>query len=184
MEILSYFFPRKLASYPSPFNGLISVYKFLGRTYIEVGRLTQTGRVVERIFKKAMKHFRLVKIEAKKILLLGLGGGSLVALCNKLYPNAHITAVDIDSVMVEVGRTHFRLNEYKNLSIVVADIFAKDPRIEGPFDLILIDVFRGYEVPYKLGETEFLKYLSSLLATQGSMIFNRLYIQNYIFFFF
>ena len=45
------------------------------------------------------------------LLVLGLGGGCLPTFFASQFPQATITAVDLDAAMVEVARTYFKLPE-------------------------------------------------------------------------
>ena len=61
--------------------------------------------------------------DIKKILVLGLGAGSIVKVINKYFPKSKITAVEIDPMMVEIGKKHFDLEKARNLEIIIGDAF-------------------------------------------------------------
>jgi len=98
--------------------------------------------------------------QPKSVLLLGLAGGSNATLINKRYPDASITAVEIDPLMVDIGRKYFALNKVKNLHIVIADAlnFVNNMRDEH-YDLVLVDCFVGKEIPKKLESLDFFRRL-------------------------
>lgn len=121
---------------------------------------------------------------APDVLILGLGGGSLVKLINKYFPNAKITGVEIDPIMIELGEQYLSLKNCKNLEIVIDDATEFVQRlcnnIKNKFDLIFVDVYCGDQVP-KNCETEFfLQNLKKILRKNGMIIFNRLYYKNHI----
>lgn len=180
MNIFSFFWPVTVERFISKFNGEILVKEFLGKKYIEVGRLMQSGRIIDDLFKKGFKKLGIsANKEIKKILLLGLGGGTIVKTLQKLFPCSKITAIDIDPVMVEAAQKFFGLDT-KDITLKIGDVF--DPRLEfgKDYDFIIIDIFRGYQIPDELGDKKFLEKLKSSLTKNGYVIFNRLYFRKYI----
>lgn len=180
MNIFSLFWPVTLDKLKSKFNGEIFINEFLGRKYIDVGGLMQSGRIIDDLFKKGFKKLGITaNKEIKKILLLGLGGGTIVKTLQKLFPCSKITAIDIDPVMVEVAQRFFSLDT-NDITLKIGDVF--DPRLEfgKDYDFIIIDIFRGYQIPGELGDKKFLEKLKSSLAKNGYVIFNRLYFRKYI----
>lgn len=182
MTLLSYIFPKKIAVFNSDFNGPIIVKEAFGRKYIEVGGLTQSGKIVENLYTKGFKKLGLNKIQGvRKILVLGLGGGTVVKVLNKFFPEAQIVAIDIDPVIVEAGKKYLDLETAKNLRIIIGDVFGTSIKLGEDYDLIVVDLFTGYEINDNLSDTKFLKSLSSRLSKNGRLIFNRLYFRKYIF---
>ena len=61
------------------------------------------------------------------VLLMGLGGGSLVLHFQHYFPNCHVTAVEIDPAMVEISQSWFGLVQDKKqnrLHLVTDDAIA------------------------------------------------------------
>src|SRR3990167_8603768 len=95
----------------SPINGRITVARSLGLgTYIQVEGLTQSGGVVENIWKQTLRKVKSKKEEGitrsaiKRCLILGLGGGTAAKVIRKLWPEAKITGVEIDPIRSEERR--------------------------------------------------------------------------------
>jgi spermidine synthase len=149
-------------------NGKIRVVRSLGfGTYLQAGGITQSGGVVEEIWQKTLRQVKKQKTEIKNCLILGLGGGTAAKLVRKYWPEAKITGVEIDLVMVELGRKYLGL-ETSRVKIIIADAFGFD---SSGYDLVIVDVYRGDEFPKKFESEKFLwKLTKNKLA-----IFNRLY---------
>ncbi len=180
MNIFSFFYPVTIASFKSKYNNEILVKEFLGKKYIEVEGLMQSGRIVTDLFKKGFKKLEITSsINIKSILLMGLGGGTVIKTLQNLFPDAEISAIDIDPVMVLISKEHFDLDVDK-ISIKIGDVFDPKFRFGNNYDLIIVDVFKGYIIPEKLGEKKFLAKLKSSLSKNGMVIFNRLYFQKYV----
>jgi spermidine synthase len=113
------------------------------------------------------------------ILILGLAGGTVVKLVKKLWPEAKITGVDIDPIMVKLGKKYLGLDK-KDVKIVIDDAydFIKRSQVQNPkskYDLILVDLYVGDQYPNKFEDLNFIKLVKSSLAKNGIAIFNRLY---------
>ena len=59
--------------------------------------------------------------DAKKMLIIGLGGGSIPKKAQKEFPNMEIDAVEIDPEVVKIAKDHFNVKEGKNLRIHAQD---------------------------------------------------------------
>lgn len=181
MSIFSYFFLQTIAEFKSNFNGKILVKEAFGARFIEVGGLMQSGRIPEKLFTSGFSklHVYDIKDKVSSVLILGLGGGTVIKILNRYFPQAHLLAVDIDPVIVEAGKKYFELGNVKNLRILIGNAFDQKLPLGENYDLIIVDLFRGYEIPRQLNSREFLFYLKKKLSQNGRVIFNRLYFQKY-----
>src|SRR3989344_4262622 len=124
----------------SKYNGHIKVVKTLGMgTYIQSNGLTQSGGIVETIWKQTLRELRIKKEEIRNILILGLGGGTVAKLLRKTYPKAKITGVEIDPIMIELGRKYLDLENY-NIDIKIADALTYK-LLPITYDLIIVDTY-------------------------------------------
>lgn len=81
----------------------------------------------------------------KKILLLGLGGGSLVHYCRQHFPDAHLEVVEIDDTVISVAKQFFHLPpddekfqlHHQNAIDVIAQKLNEENK--GTYDLIIND---------------------------------------------
>lgn len=169
---------KTLEERESKYNGHLKVVKSLGfGTYIQAQGLTQSGGIVESIWKKTLKKIVNHKLKIDSCLILGLGGGTLVKLINKYWPGAKITGVDIDPVMIELGEKYLGLDKSK-VDIKITDAgkyISSISHQHSIFDLIIIDLYNGDQFPEKFRSPEFTKLVRRLLQKDGSAIFNRLY---------
>ena len=161
-----------LAERTSPINGQIKVLRSLGLgIYIQVENLTQSGGVVYGVWKTSLKKVKRKKKEIKTCLILGLGGGSAAILVRKYWPLARVTGVDIDPIMVSLGKKYLGLSRVK-VEIGDAKEFLKNKK---KFDLILVDTYLGENFPEKFEKEDFLLSVKSSLSGEGIAVFNRLY---------
>lgn len=162
----------------SKFNGKVTVIKSLAwGTYIQVDGLTQSGGVVSDVWKRTLKYINIKEENPKKVLILGLGGGSVALLVRKIWPNSEITGVDIDPVIVELGSRHLGLGK-SGVNAVIHDAMKfvrQEVKSKKKYDLVIIDMYKGHDVPEKFTQDVFLKIIKKLLNKNGIAIFNRLY---------
>jgi len=162
----------------SKFNGKIRVVRSLGMgTYIQANGLTQSGGIVESIWKSTLKKINLHGFRISNSLILGIGGGTLARLIVKYFPGAKITGVDIDPLMVELGEKYLGL-ETDNLQINIGDAYDflfKNNSKSVKYDFIAIDLYNGDSYPEKFKTEKFISLVENSLTKGGVAIFNRLY---------
>lgn len=78
----------------------------------------------------------------RRILVLGLGGGSVARLVRALAPGARIVGVEFDPEIVRVSRKYFDLDAL-DLEVEIGDARSYLQQGRGRFDAILEDVFVG-----------------------------------------
>ena len=78
----------------------------------------------------------------RRVLLLGLGGGSVARIVRSLAPEAIVVGVEFDPEVVRQARAHFALDEL-DLEICIDDALAVLRREKRRFDLVVEDVFIG-----------------------------------------
>lgn len=167
-----------LAEAESPINGKIQVIKTFEGVRIVAGGISQSGWLVEKVWKAALKRIKKERPNVDNVCVLGLGGGSALKLINKYWPEAKITGVDIDPVMIDFGKKFLSLEKISNLEIVNNDAErwvtegVKEKKI---FDLILIDLYTGVRIPEQFKEIRFLEKIKKLLLEGGVVAFNHLY---------
>lgn len=181
MNIFSYFFPQTIAEFDSKFNGKILVKEAFGSRFIEVGGLMQSGRIPEKLYTSGIKKLHLLDNAnaVSNVLILGLGGGTVIKVLNTHFLQSNLLGVDIDPIIVDVGKKYLELGNAKNLQILIADVFDEKSPLGKNYDLIIVDLFKGYEIPSQLGSKKFLTALKQKLSQNGRVIFNRLYFQKY-----
>src|SRR5690606_27955279 len=118
-KLLSYLYPitKKIQS---EFSGLVEITWYNGKKHLNTKNANYSYGSLQRILKFGLEHLDLNKINS--VLLLGLGGGSVVqTLRNDYSYSKPITAVDIDPVIIDIARNEFQLEEDGHLKIVCAD---------------------------------------------------------------
>jgi len=84
----------------------------------------------------------LPRRRCRRVLLLGLGGGSAARVVRALAPRARIVGVEIDPGVLRLARRWFDLDAL-GIEVVVDDARAYLERCRTRFDAVLEDVFIG-----------------------------------------
>lgn len=117
----------------------------------------------------------LLTPEPKKILIAGLGGGTLPMTFSGLFPEAQIDVVEVDQAVVNVAKQFFFFEENANMTVAVNDarVFVKRAGILGEkYDFIILDAFGGDYIPEHLLTQEFLEEVKQIMAEDAVLVAN------------
>lgn len=107
-----------------------------------------------------------------RILIVGLGGGTIPSFLHKHYPDVTIDVVDIDPVVVDVAKRYFGFREDATMHAHVADGRRFIEECKDPYDLIFLDAFSAENIPYALVTREFLQAVRRALTPDGVVVGN------------
>ena len=108
----------------------------------------------------------------RKILYVGLGGGSAPKRTWRDFPATRIEAVELDPEVVDVAYEYFELPRDPRFQVEVEDGRRFIAANEGPWDAIVIDAFYSDSIPFHLATREFLELARSRLTPGGTVSTN------------
>ncbi|WP_341503874.1 fused MFS/spermidine synthase [Gallaecimonas sp. GXIMD4217] len=117
----------------------------------------------------------LVSPRPERILIVGLGGGTLPTLLADLFPEATLEVVEIDPAVTRVARDYFGFVATPKMTVREMDarVFVKRAGLKGQrFDYVLLDAFNGDYIPEHLMTREFLEEIKALLSDDGVLVAN------------
>lgn len=114
----------------------------------------------------------------KKILIVGLGGGTVTRTLRMIYPDAEITNVEFDPEIVAMARQYFGYAEDEKMKLVVEDARRWLRTTTEQFDMILLDAYHGGYIPFHLTTREFLEIVRERLSQGGVVCSNTWIKQN------
>ncbi len=130
-------------------------------------------------FHQSFKKIKWGLLPGNRVLVLGLGLGSVILLLEKHFnKNFDYTAVEVDS---EICRL---CNDYtlKRLDSFVEVIPSEAMRFlvsnQESYDMIIMDIFQSAKIPKKFQSVEFLELLQSKLNKDGLLLYNRMNITD------
>lgn len=110
--------------------------------------------------------------EPARVLVVGLGGGSMPRFLRWLLPRATIDAVELDPAVARAAKSHFGLVEDRLLRVHVDDGRALLERSRARWDLILLDAYAPDYIPPALATLEFFRLARSHLTPAGVVVAN------------
>jgi spermidine synthase len=108
----------------------------------------------------------------KRILMIGLGAGSVSTYLTRAMPDAQIDVVELDPGVISVAKQYFGVGETDRLHIIESDGRVYLARHKALYDLILLDAFRELGVPFHLLTKEFYTLVKEHLAPGGAVSAN------------
>src|SRR6266699_1216402 len=111
--------------------------------------------------------------EPRRILVVGLGGGTLPMFLRARYPAATIDVAEIDPDVVDVAKKFFGFVDDELLRAHVGDgrQFIERAR-QADYDVIFLDAFGAHDVPKRLTTLEFLQITRRALKPNGVVVSN------------
>jgi spermidine synthase len=173
-KLLSYLIPIKIYKTKSTFSKTIEVTWANGELVLDSENTNYSYGSLQRILRKGLMHFGFEKIsKMEHALVLGVAGGSVIkTLVDEIHFEGQITGVDIDSEIIKIANEYFKLDEIKNLNMVIDDAFEFVLKTKDRYDLIIIDIFQDTTMPNFLFEKFFINRICFLLKSKGLVLFN------------
>jgi spermidine synthase len=110
--------------------------------------------------------------DAKKILIIGLGGGSIPKKLQKEFPYLEMDVVEIDPEVIQMAKSHFNVRDGKNLRLHAQDGRLFLTRTSNQYDIILIDAYYSDAMPFHLATREFFELAQRKLTPNGIVVAN------------
>ena len=112
--------------------------------------------------------------DPKRILLIGLGAGSLVRYLSTMLPDCQIDAVDHSQEIIDLARGYFKLPETDNVTVHCRDgVTFLENRDDGePYDIILLDAFDELGIADVIYNRDFFTTCRNHLTEGGTLCSN------------
>ena len=179
-KFLSYFIPINVVKKNSSISKTLEVTWNNGEMVLDSKNTNYSYGSLQRILKKGLKYIGFERIKKfENILILGVAGGSVIkTLVDEVKFKGKITGVEIDKDVIEIANKYFKLNEIKNLELIIDDAFEFVLKTKDKYDLIIIDIFQDTTMPNFLFEDFFINRINFLLNVDGFILFNTMVINE------
>jgi spermidine synthase len=171
--LASFLVPIKVEERAGMVTPRLEIYLSRGRYVLDAVRVNYSFGGLDTVFREAFSQFDIEDREIKNALILGFGAGSVASiLCQEYKKAVQITGVEKDPVVIDLAKKYFRIEDYTHLTLHVEDAGDFVDRCDQQFDLIVVDLFVGAEIPPQFREEGFLTSLGRLLSAEGICFFN------------
>jgi spermidine synthase len=110
--------------------------------------------------------------DAKRMLIIGLGGGSIPKKLQKEFPSLEIDVVEIDPEVIGIAKNLFNVRENKTLHLHTQDGRLFLTRTQNQYDIILLDAYYSDAMPFHLATREFFELAERKLTPNGIIVAN------------
>jgi spermidine synthase len=126
-------------------------------------------------YTKMMLGALYLQPEPDRILIIGLGGGTLPSTLSRILPKAKIEMVEIDPAVVRVAQKYFNFHITSSVNVKEEDgrVFVKRAINKGvKYDLVMLDAFDHEYIPEHLLTKEFLSEVKRVMMPGGVLAAN------------
>ena len=113
-----------------------------------------------------------LKPDAKRVLVLGLGGGAIAKRWHRDYPGMAIDAVEIDPTVIDVAKRYFGVSEDSLLRIYNQDARRYVQTTAAKYDIVIVDCYYSDSLPFHLTTSEFFAEVRQHMTPDGVMAYN------------
>lgn len=154
---------------------IVTMYFVVDGTYYIESRLDRGHpRSLDLDYTRTMMAGFLLQPQPKRLLMIGFGGGQISNYLFEHVPGLEIDAVDIDPEVIRLARKHFGVPDDPRYRTHAADgrLFVEKAPTSPPWDVIMLDAFRGVFVPLHLKTAEYYQALVAHLGPRGVVVAN------------
>ena len=126
-------------------------------------------------YTRMMMAALLLNPSPRRVLIAGLGGGTLPTALAAVYPHVLIDVVEIDPAVVNAARQFFGFVAGPRLRVHISDARAfvkRAARNGATYDLVMLDAFNSDYIPEHLMTREFMLETRALLGDDGVLAAN------------
>ncbi len=131
---------------------------------------------LELAYIRAMLSPLLFVGDPRRVLLIGLGGGSLARFLLEQFPDCRLDAVERRAGVAEIAHAYFGLPRVERLTIHITDacqqVEALSAHRPQDYDLILVDAYDHLGMDASVNAPDFLANCVRLLRPQGVLSMN------------
>ncbi len=151
------------------------LYLHLGTEWIQGAMRLAKPDAIEIEYVRQMMMWMLFNQQPRHIVQLGLGTGALTKFCYRHFPEARVTAIELNPAVIAICRSTFALppNDAR-LSVIEMDAldYVLDPAHHGSIDVLQVDLYDADARGPVLDTPEFYQACANCLTANGMLTVN------------
>ena len=168
--------PRKVKFAPVTLSEQDGVrFLHFGSEWVQGAMRIRKPDAIELEYAQQMMAWMLFVAAPENIAQLGLGTGALTKFCYRQFPDARVTAIELNASVITVCESMFKLppND-ERLSVVEMDAldYVNDPAHHGTLDALQVDLYDATARGPVLDSAEFYVACAACLKPEGVMTVN------------
>lgn len=114
----------------------------------------------------------LLFVEPKKVLLLGLGAGSLATCLHQHYARSQLTVVELRQSVIDVAYRYFGLPRGKRLQVLCGEALETLQSLPGQYDIIFSDIYLQEGMHHSQRNATYIEACARHLKPGGILVTN------------
>jgi len=173
--ILSYITDIYIERTGSEYNENLDVILKDGRYQLVAANAVYSFEDKYHNFRVCFERMKWSSMKIKKVLVLGLGLGSIPQMLEKnFHKKFEYHIVEIDEIIIGLANEYILYDLKSPLQIFHTDALVYLQVCREKYDLILMDIFEDSKVPESFETSAVLSSMKRLLNDMGCILFNRL----------
>ncbi len=170
--ILSYFYLVTIKKITSEYNPGLCIQMEAGRLLLNTTNANYSYGNLHKVFEEIFELIEIDNNPPEKLLLLGLGTGSVIDILQRQYGlHPQITAVEIDLAIID-SLKFWNKTDLEKTEIIQGDAFEIIKNLKPGYNLIIVDLFIDLDVHPQINSKEFIEQIKFLLAHEGKILIN------------
>jgi len=173
LKIQSFFHDQTVETFYSKKNLCLTVAYSNGQLVLNSRDANYSFGNLTKVFIEVFRRLEPEISGIRSALVLGAGAGDVIGILRSRYmQDGPITAVEHDPVVLRIGRKYFNLGKWKNIELIESDAFEFIASNKSTYDLVVMDIFEGLDVPPVFLNSEFYHLLCRAVEPGGMLVFN------------
>jgi spermidine synthase len=150
-------------------------YLHFGTEWVQGAMRIRKSDWIELEYAQQMMSWMLFNDSPRHIVQLGLGTGALTKFCHKHFPQARVSAIELNPAVIAICQSMFKLPDNDDrLAVLEMDAmdFVTDSANHGTIDALQVDLYDATARGPVLDTPEFYEACAACLAPDGIMTVN------------
>lgn len=177
-KFLSFLVPMHIAHVHTEKNGVVELCYYNGKKLLNTPNTNYSYGLLQAILRFGLKKINVTHIST--VLLLGLGGGSVIETLRKEFHHQHkIVAVDFDAHIIAIAQEEYNIKNDENLEIIHDDAQHFVRTNTETYSTVIVDLSIDNQVPDFVYSIDFWKHIYERVESHGSVLCNAAITKSY-----